>query len=78
VTPWFFLTGLMNFEPKLVSVFGRDWRTVLSSRGVYVLWVCSPRGEVIGDGPNVGQIETGGEHRSNNESWVLSNAHVSL
>jgi len=69
----------MIFEPKLVSVFGRDWRTVSSSCGVYVLWVCSPAEEKLSvDGPNVDRIETGGEHRSNNESWVLSNAHVSV
>jgi hypothetical protein len=47
VIPWFFLTGLMIFEPKLVSVFGRDWRTVSSSCGVYVLWVCSPAEEKL-------------------------------
>jgi hypothetical protein len=44
---------------------------------IFGLWVCFPsRGEVIGDGPNVGQIESGIEHRSNRQSWVLGKARA--
>jgi hypothetical protein len=46
---------------------------------IFGLRVCFPsRGEVLGDGPNVGQIESGIEHRSNSQCWVLGNAHFSL
>jgi hypothetical protein len=46
-------------KPKLVSVFGRDWRTVSSSCGVYVTLWDVLRHRLTCGGPLCGELSGG-------------------